>query len=196
MKTSDQTSESVLNGIVPSPNDDAWRRFDDLYRPLLRAWTARVGVPASDVDDLVQDILLVVFRKVAEFTRRGQGSFRAWLRTILANRVGDYWRRQKHAPTATGDSDFLHRLRELESPGSALSRLWDLEHHAHVATSLMQQVQGDFTPTTWQAFRRHALEGEPAARVAEELRLSLNAVLLAKSRVLKRLRQEAAGLVD
>jgi RNA polymerase sigma-70 factor (ECF subfamily) len=57
-------------------------------------------------------------------------------------------------------------------------------------------VQGDFAPVTWQAFRRHALEGEPAVQVAEALGLSLNSVLLAKSRVLKRLRQEMAGLVE
>jgi RNA polymerase sigma-70 factor (ECF subfamily) len=37
---------------------------------------------------------------------------------------------------------------------------------------------------------------EPAARVAEEMGVSLNSVLLAKSRVLKRLRQEAAGFVE
>jgi RNA polymerase sigma-70 factor (ECF subfamily) len=49
---------------------------------------------------------------------------------------------------------------------------------------------------TWQAFLRHVQEGEPAGQVAEALGLSLNSVLLAKNRVLKRLRQEAAGLVD
>ena len=60
----------------------------------------------------------------------------------------------------------------------------------------MRRVQGDFVATTWQAFRRHVLESKPAPRVAEELGLSLNSVLLAKSRVLKRLRRELAGLVD
>ncbi len=84
----------------------------------------------------------------------------------------------------------------MESPESALSRLWDRDHDEHVAASLLRRVQGDFTPATWQAFLRHVLEGAPAARVAEELGLSLNSVLLAKSRVLKRLRQELAGLVE
>ena len=157
---------------------------------------ARAGVPASDVDDLVQDVLFVVFRKIGGFERRGQGAFRAWLRTILANQLRDYFRGQKYRPTATGDSDFLRQLDELESPDSALGRLWDREHDEHVAAALMRRVQGDFAPATWQAFRRHVLEGDPAARVADELGLSLNSVLLAKSRVLKRLRQELAGIVE
>jgi RNA polymerase sigma-70 factor (ECF subfamily) len=191
-----ETSVSLLGRLAGAPSEDDWRQLDELYRPLLRAWVARAGVPTSDVADLVQEVLLVVFRKVAGFEWRGHGAFRSWLRTILANQLRHYFRGQKYRPTATGDSDFLRLLDELESPDSALSRLWDREHDKHVAASLMQRVKGDFDPVTWQAYHRYALEGEPAAQVAEALGLSLNSVLLAKSRVLKRLRQEAAGLVD
>jgi RNA polymerase sigma-70 factor (ECF subfamily) len=190
------TSASLLERLAGKPTDADWRRVDALYQPLLRAWMGRAGVPASDADDLVQEVLVVVFREIAGFEWRGQGAFRAWLRTILAHRARDYFRGKKYQPTATGDSDFLRRLDDLESPDSALSRLWDHEHDQHVAASLLQRVRGDFTPATWQAFRRHVLEGAPAAHVAEELGLSLNSVLLAKSRVLKRVRQELSGLVE
>jgi RNA polymerase sigma-70 factor (ECF subfamily) len=117
---------------------------------------------------------------------------------ILAAMVGDQQiaRAGQHRPTATGGSDFLRSLDELESPDSVLSRLWDREHDEHVAASLLRRVQGDFAAATWQAFLRHVLEGDPAVKVAEELGLSLNSVLLAKSRVLERLRQELAGLVE
>jgi RNA polymerase sigma-70 factor (ECF subfamily) len=190
------TSGTLLGRLTGSPTDDDWRRLDELYRPLLRGWVARAGVPASDADDLVQDVLLVVFRKIAKFEWRGQGAFRAWLRAILAHELRDYFRGQKNRPIATGGSDFQSWLDELESRDSALSRLLDREHDEHVVASLLQTVQGDFAPMTWQAFLRHVQEGEPAGQVAEALGLSLNSVLLAKSRVLKRLRQEAAGLVE
>jgi DNA-directed RNA polymerase specialized sigma24 family protein len=137
-----------------------------------------------------------LFREVGGFERRGEGAFRAWLRTILVHRMRDFFRARKYRPTATGDSDFFRQLDELESPHSTLSQLWDREHDEYVAASLLRRVQGDFAAATWQAFRRHVLEGEPATRVAEELNLSLNSVLLAKSRVLKRLGQELAGFVD
>jgi RNA polymerase sigma-70 factor (ECF subfamily) len=191
-----ETSVSLLERLAGAPTDDDWRRLLDLYEPLLRAWMARAGVAPCDTDDLVQEVLLVVFREVGGFERRGKGAFRSWLRTILAHRLRDFFRDRKYRPTATGDSDFLRRLDELESPESALSQQFDREHDEHVAASLMHRVQGDFAPATWEAFRRHALHGEPAPRVAAELGLSLNSVLLAKSRVLKRLRQELAGLVE
>jgi RNA polymerase sigma-70 factor (ECF subfamily) len=191
-----ETSVSLLGRLATAPTDDDWQRLDDLYRPLLRAWMEREGVPESDVDDLVQNVLLVVFRKVAKFEPRGQGAFRAWLWRILANQVRDYIRRKMDRPTAIGGSDFLRLLGEMESTNSELSRRWGREHDKHVAESLLRRVQGDFAPVTWQAFRRYALEGAPAAQVAEALGLSLNSVLLAKSRVLQRLRQELAGLVE
>jgi RNA polymerase sigma factor (sigma-70 family) len=191
-----ETSVSLLERLAGKPTDADWRRLLDLYQPLLRAWMARAEVRAADADDLIQEVLLVVFREVGGFEWRGPGAFRAWMRTILFHRMRDYFRARRHHPIATGGSDLLRSLDELESPDSGLSKLWDREHDEYVAASLLRRVQGDFASATWQAFRRHVLEGEPAVRVAQELGRSLNSVLLAKSRVLKRLRQELAGLVE
>ena len=127
-----ETSVSMLERLAGAPTDADWRRLDELYRPLLRDWIGRAGVPESDVDDLVQDVLVVVIREIAEFERHRAGAFRAWLRTILANRVRNFFRGQKYPPTPTGDSDFQNRLDELQSPESALSKLWDREHDRHV----------------------------------------------------------------
>jgi DNA-directed RNA polymerase specialized sigma24 family protein len=116
-----ETSVSLLERLAGSPSNADWRRLLDLYQPLLRAWLARVGVPDVDGDDLTQEVLLVVFREVGGFSHRGQGSFRAWLRAILVNRLRDSYRGRQHRPTATGDSDFVERLHELESPESSLT---------------------------------------------------------------------------
>jgi RNA polymerase sigma-70 factor (ECF subfamily) len=187
-----ETSVSLLGRLADSPTDDDWRRLDDLYRPLLRAWTARAGVPASDADDVVQEVLHVVSTKIGEFERHREGSFRAWLRTILKNKLTDYFRDQNRQPTDSCGID----LDELGSPDSTLSKIWKREHDEHVLKKLLARVQGDFTPKTWEAFRRYVMEAEPAKQVAEALGVTLNCVLLAKSHVLKRLRQEAAGLVE
>ncbi len=87
---------------------------------------------------------------------------------------------------------FLDRL---EAPNSELAREWDQDHDRHVIERLLAIVQPDFEPTTWKAFQRFALDGLPAARVAEELELTEGAVLQAKARILKRLRQEAGDLL-
>lgn len=182
------TSLSLLARLADAPADHDWQALDDLYRPLLLRWATRAGVPAVDADDLAQDVLMVVSAEVAGFVRHGEGAFRGWLRVILANRLKEFFRKRDRQSTA--------ELDELESPGSALSAAWDREHDRHVAGQLLLRVQGDFAPTTFRAFRLHVLDGVPAADVAAELGLSLNAVLLAKSRILKRLREEARALID
>ena len=60
----------------------------------------------------------------------------------------------------------------------------------------MKMIEPQFEEKTWQAFRRVAIDGQKAAAVAVELDMSINAVLLAKSRILGRLRQEMRGLTD
>jgi RNA polymerase sigma-70 factor (ECF subfamily) len=183
-----ETSLTWLGRLATAPTGPDWRRLVDVYGPLLRGWMARAGVPASDRDDLVQEVLIVVVRRVAEFDRRGAGAFRGWLRGVLANHVRKFFRDRPAASAVDPD--------ELAADDSVLARTWDREHDEHLAARALRVVEGDFAPATWQAFRRQVFESRPPAAVAAELGLSLNAALLAKSRVLKRLRQELAGLVD
>jgi len=117
------------------------------------------------------------------------GAFRAWLRGVTVNLLREHWRAR---PTAASESV----LAQLADPEGGLSRIWNEQHDRHVLHGLMESVRGEFTEPTWRAFRRVALEGVPPREVAAELGLSVNAVLIAKSRVLARLREEASGLVD
>jgi RNA polymerase sigma-70 factor (ECF subfamily) len=191
-----ETSASLLDRLAGSPTEADWRRLHDLYRPLLEGWVLRAGVSRADADDLIQDVLLAVVRQVGTFEHRGGGGFRGWLRTVLARRITDFQRRRAGRPVAPGGSDLANRLEELASPESELSRIWDLEHDTHVARRALRIVQADFAPATWQAFRRQVIDGLPAAQAAAECGITLNAALLAKSRVLRRLRREVAGLID
>jgi RNA polymerase sigma-70 factor (ECF subfamily) len=191
-----ETSASLLDRLAADPSDADWRRLFDLYAPLLAAWLARAGVAPHDRDDLTQEVLLVVVREVGGFDRRRPGAFRTWLRTILANRVRDHFRDRGRRAVAAGGSAAHDRLEELADPDSPLSRVWDRDHDEHVAARAMARARADFAATTWEAFARQVLEGGSAGDVAAELGISRNAALVAKSRVLARVRAELAGLID
>ncbi|HYH68470.1 MAG TPA: sigma-70 family RNA polymerase sigma factor [Urbifossiella sp.] len=190
-----ETSLTWIGRLTGSPTDADWRQLLDVYGPLLRGWLTRTGVAAADHDDLCQEVLMVVVARVYDFDHRGPGAFRGWLRGILANRVGDYLRRERGRAAAGGGSDAHERLEALADPDSHLSRLWDREHDAHLTARAMTRVRPDFTEATWEAFLGQARDGRPARDVAAELGLTVNAVLVAKSRVLRRLREDLAGLV-
>lgn len=188
-------TSSLLERVRKHPEDhEAWQRFDDIYRPLLASWIHRYSIQAHDADDLVQDIFQIILRELPHFQYDpAKGRFRSWLRSITVNRLRAYWRSQKSRPV-TGDGDFYDEsLLQLTDEKSDLARLWDREHDEQVAQRLLRLIEPDFLATTWQAFRR-VMEGEKASEVAADLKISMNAVYLAKSSVLKRLRQEMEGL--
>lgn len=192
------TSSSLLVRVRDRADAGAWGRFVALYAPLLREWLRRAGVPPHDRDDLVQDVLDAVAQEMPGFTYdRRAGGFRGWLRTVLTNRLRNFCRQRPSRPLATGDDRFVATvLEQLEDPRSGMAEFWDREHDEHVVATLLELVRGDFGPETWEAFRRTALGGEGVAPVAEALGMTANAVKLARHRVLKRLRQEAEGLLD
>jgi RNA polymerase sigma-70 factor (ECF subfamily) len=190
------TSISLLDRLRREPSGTSWTRFVDLYGPLLLRWLRHHGARPQDADDLVQEVLSVVVRELPAFQHNQRpGAFRAWLRTILVNRLRAFWRARQSQPVAAGGGAGPE-LEELEDRADELSRLWDQEHDRHVLRRLMELVEPEFAAATWQAFQRVTLQEEPAAVVARELGLSVNSVWLAKSRVLRRLREESRGLLD
>ncbi len=188
------TPFTLLQELRTQPSDQAWQRLVEVYDTLLRTW---LGDQGSDQDDLVQEILLVLMKKLPEFEHSGQpGAFRSWLKAIMTNCIRRSWRSERQKPLATGDSEFLQKLQQLEDPTSDLSRDWDQQHDRIVMQRLLNLIRSDVEQVVWMAFYRHGIEGVPARDVAEELGMTANYVYVAKSRVLKKLRTLAAGLVD
>jgi RNA polymerase sigma-70 factor, ECF subfamily len=193
----DLTSQSLLDRLQDArPEASEWRRLHDIYFPLIRAWLSRVPGIGDEVHDLSQEVLQVVVRELPKFQRQRDGAFRAWLRQITVNRLRAFWKARQRQPVAGRGEEDDCLLSELEDPASDLTGQWDRDHDRHVFQKVLAAVQPDFEPGTWDAFTGFALEGRPAAAVAQELGISENAVVLAKFRILKRLREEAAGLID
>ena len=60
----------------------------------------------------------------------------------------------------------------------------------------MELIKPEFEERTWKAFWRTTVDGLSAADAGAEVGLAANAVYQSKFRVLRRLRQEMAGLLD
>jgi RNA polymerase sigma-70 factor, ECF subfamily len=189
------TSLSLLDRLkLARPEASDWSRLQRIYLPLIERWLSRVPGLRDESADVAQEVLVVVFREVPRFTRQREGSFRAWLRPVTVNKVRNYRRKRQRRPAAGLDhaDGFLERLSD---PNDDLAREWDRDHDSHVVQKLLAVVHPDFSKSTWEAFRRFGLDIEPAGKVAEEPWLTENAVILARSRVLKRLREEAGELL-
>jgi RNA polymerase sigma-70 factor (ECF subfamily) len=190
------TPTSLLERLKATrPEEDDWRRLHEMYFPLIARWLDRVPGLGDEAADLTQEVFLVVVREIPNFERRREGSFRAWLRLVTVNRIRTHRKQLARRPgTGLDPADsFLDRLAD---SGSELARQWDLDHDRHVFGTLVAVVRPNFETKTWEAFEKFAVQGRRVRDVAAELGMDENAVIQAKSRILKRLRVEAGELLD
>ncbi len=186
------TSVSLLERLRQPGDSAAWERLVRLYTPLLYYWVRRTGLQEADAADVVQEVFVVLAQKLPELAYDpAKGGFRAWLRTITLNKVRDRAkRRQVELP---GDDRALEEAR----PGPDDAALFaEEEHRRYLLARALELMKAELAPTTWKAVWEHAFVGRPAPEVAAELGLTPGAVYAARFRVVGRLREELAGLLD
>ena len=187
----DSTSVSLLRRLRHPDQEAAWQRFVDLYAPLIYHWGRSQGLNATDAADLVQEVMTTLVAKLPEFQYDPTKRFRGWLRTVTVNAARNYLRRESSRPIADGDQA-VHTL----TIGSATDLFEEEEYRGFVIKRALGLMQAEFRESTWQACWEHLANGRKAADVASQLGISVNAVHVAKCRVLKRLREELAGLME
>jgi RNA polymerase sigma-70 factor (ECF subfamily) len=184
------TSLTLLERLRDTRDEAAWARLVDLYTPLLFACARRCGENEHDAADLIQEVLSALMQILPTFQYDRGGKFRGLLRTLLLNKLRDRKRREVR----------LHRaLKEL--PGeqelpSNVEAFWEEDFRLELARRALQLMKDEFTHATWRACWETVVEGRSTAEVAQELGLSENAVYISRCRVLRRLRQELAGMLD
>jgi RNA polymerase sigma-70 factor (ECF subfamily) len=189
MRSDDATSLSLLAKAAASDRD-AWNRLTSLYSPLVAHWCRQWGLEGDDVQDVTQDVLAAVAAGLKSYEKDRPGAtFRGWLRGIARHKLQDHFRRGPGG--AEGGTEALIRLREMPEP--------DLSESDNEVTGLyrraLELVQTQFEDRTWQAFWKVAMENRGPAEVAAELGLTPNTVRQAKSRVLRRLKEELGELI-
>lgn len=195
--TSQKTSLSLLARLREN-DEDAWKRLAQLYQPLVLHWVKRRGVQESDSDDVVQEVFHAASQSLQHFRKeRPEDTFRGWIRGIVNHQVLMHFRKTGKQPQASGGTEamlFIHNVAEHQSdPGldeDSAVMLNDLYHRA------LELVRKEFEEVTWRAFWRVVIDGQQPALVAEEMGVSPSAIRQAKSRILRRLKQEIGELIQ
>ncbi len=185
-----RTPVSLLDRVRQPGADEAWSQFVELYTPVFYAWTRRLGLSAADAADLVQDVFTLLVEKLPEFVYDRHKSFRGWLKTLLLNKWRDHRRRLAAGPRAVS-ADHMDEL-----PDDSIDSFGEIEYRQVLVARALRLMQTDFQPTTWKACWELTVVGRSADEIARELGISPNAVYVAKSKVVRRLRQELHGLLD
>ena len=152
-----------------------------------------MGALPDDLPDLVQEVFAAVGPGLKTYQKDRPGAtFRGWLRGIVRHKLNDHFRRD------TGRAEGARR-RSCGSRRSPTDRRRIMERTTPRSPVSIDapstQVRAQFEVKTWEAFWRVAMEERSPAEVADELGISPNGVRQAKSRVLRRLKEELGELI-
>ena len=220
-ESSPATRPSLLARLKDWSQQTAWREFDHDYAPLLRNVARKAGLTDAEADEVAQETLIAVAKRIGEFKHAGRrGSFRAWLYQQARWRIADQFRARAKAglhpqPLSHPMGEVGRRPDEsehksetdLSRPSSpavievatpecdpGFEQLWDAEWEQQLLRTALEHVKARASLKQFQMFDLHVLQGLSVRETARTLGVNLASVYMAKSRVARQLRHEIQRL--
>jgi RNA polymerase sigma factor (sigma-70 family) len=189
------TRPSLLLRIRDAADTTSWTTFIEIYGPVVYRYCRKRGLQDADAADVVQEVMSQVARSIRGFEYQPElGRFRDWLGAVTRSKLARFFRKQGQQVPASGEGDEKGFLDSLS--GAASDGEWTEQFNAHVLQVALERIRPRFESISWKAFEGVWLEQRPAREVAEELGQPVEAIYVAKSRVLKLLRQEVSVLAE
>src|SRR5437868_6659797 len=146
------TRASLLARLQDWNEQTAWREFDHNYAPLVRNVARKAGLSDAEADEVAQETLIAVAKKIGEFKHAGnRGSFRAWLYQQTRWRIADQFRARARAHPASQSSPVnpsnsqkvpeevkTAAARELDQ---TFERLWNVEWEEHIRETAVARIK-------------------------------------------------------
>src|SRR5262249_44542995 len=118
------TSPTLLGRLCQNQNDEqAWQAFVERYGPKIYGWCRQWQLQEMDAEDVTQNVLLGLARKLRTFVYDPQRSFRGWLRTLTNHALADFVADRSRPDSSSGDTRVLEILKGVEARADLLVRL-------------------------------------------------------------------------
>jgi RNA polymerase sigma factor (sigma-70 family) len=183
------TNTNLVLRLRNRADEAAWCEFVQIYEPLIHSLIRHKGFQHADAAELTQEVLLTVAGRVDRFEPDpGRGSFRGWLFTITRRLLINFLSCPARRFAGSGRTSVLARLLQQPSRDAGESQVFELELKRRLFQWAAERVKERVEAATWEAFWQTAVEARPVAAVARELRLTIGAVYVARSRVMRHMR--------
>ena len=197
-----KTRASLINRVKGDRDESSWLDFYETYWRAVYGYAIRFGADKTSAEDIVQEVFIKVFRNLPSFEYdRSVGRFLSWMKTITRTTVMDWHRRRRvrvEGHIRQQSDDVLHdQFEDMAEPCSPEPPdPWREEWEQSLLVLGLARIRERVKPETAQAFELYALRGQSVGKVAGLCGLSVNAVYVAKSRMLKQLQAEVRLLKE
>jgi len=190
-----QTRNTLLERVKARHDEKSWEEFTEIYKPYIYTICRRMNLSHHDAEDIVQQVMLKMWDKLAQFTYNDNQSFRAWIATVTRNTANDFFRKQKRRSgvlekSAQNEDALLHNMSE-----SALVLIAEEEWKKYSVNLAIERIRHAFPPKAIDAFL-DLFNGMPRKEVATRYGLTPDSVSAYKGRVLSALCVEIRALEE
>jgi RNA polymerase sigma-70 factor, ECF subfamily len=188
------TRPSLIARVKDLTDAESWSEFYHFYQPLLMRYLRHLGMKEDTAHDLIQDVFIRLLHALPAFElSNSRGRFRSYLWKLTYSALVDRARRVKVRQHA--EEEWVKRFKiGDESEGRKLEKELDEINHQRFLEMSLARVRTVASATAWTCFEERLLRDRPASAIAGELGISVNAVFVYASRVLKMVRHQCTAL--
>lgn len=173
------THISVIDGVWKS-DDSAWKRFNDIYSPLIRLHGHDCGLDSDSLDDLVQEVLISVASNTQNFTYDpAKGRFRDFLRSIIRHRANDILRKKYR----------IGKVPVIEMDNPSLDDLFLEEWQKHVEKTALDMLKKNISAKHYQIYELLVIHRKRVKEVASFFGLPEQTIYSIRKRTEEKLKQ-------
>jgi RNA polymerase sigma factor (sigma-70 family) len=205
------TRKSLLSRLRAWDDQKSWQEFFNLYSRLIHRFATKAGLTDHEAQDVVQETILVVARKIPDFKYDpALGSFKSWLLLITRRRIEKQLKKRwpfkaaqaSPAPPSiqTGGISFgrgtrTETIERIADPrGLDLEASWDEEWQKNLWDVALTRVKAQIKPKQFQMFDLYVLKEWPVKDVAKALGVSVAHVYVNKHRVAGLIRKAVSAV--
>lgn len=149
---------------------------------------AKLGVSESQSGDLLQDLLLKLWKDIGKFdSDRKNSNFRGWLSVVIRHEVYRFFKKNKKEHEARESMPLNSRSE------SEVDKLIEDEWKAYVTSLALEKMKAHFDGNAMQIFQM-TMAGKSGAEIASKLSMAENSVYVVRSRVKTRFQSEVRQL--
>jgi len=184
----EETRSSLLDRVRDLGDSAGWVEFDQFYRPLLTGYARARGLDRNDAEEIAQQCMTAIVNQIGRFERHR--SFRAWLRGMVDHKVVDLFAARHRLTLA--DSAALGDV----AGHKAADGLWEAQWNESHLTALLTNLRDSFAEHTLKAFELYVICSYGVEEISRLLDMTPNQVYVAKSRVIKHIKQHFGDTLD
>src|SRR5437773_4403897 len=193
------TRRSLVDRLVNWDDQKRWQEFFDTYWKLIYSAARKAGLTDAEAQEVVQETVITVAKKIDKLKYDPAiGSFKGWLLQITRWRIVDQFRKREPGnakrPRVGNDRLTATIERVPDSRVLDLDAVWEAEWKECLFAAAIARALKEVEPKPFQILDWYARTAWPAHKGADQLRVSIGQVYLARHRVSAVLKKEIKAL--